>query len=58
MFYNVFICACGSESSDVPIQVFIVHEFSFTYIFNHINHGYSAAVLKKNICGYCGYFRS
>ena len=25
-----------------------VHEFSFTDIFNNINHGYKAALLKKN----------
>ena len=26
----------------------LVHEFSFTVIFNDINHGYRAAILKKN----------
>ena len=26
----------------------LVHEFSFTDIFNDINHGYRAAILKKN----------
>ena len=26
----------------------LVHEYSFTDIFNDINHGYRAAVLKKN----------
>ena len=26
----------------------LVHEFSITDIFDHINHGYRAAVLKKN----------
>ena len=26
----------------------LVHEFSFTYIFININHGYRAAILKKN----------
>ena len=25
-----------------------VHEFSFTCIFNDINHGYRAAIMKKN----------
>ena len=39
----------------------LVHEFSFTDIFNDINHGYRAAILKKNFfvaafilygCGY------
>ena len=25
----------------------LVHKFSFTYIFNNINHGYRAAILKK-----------
>ena len=27
----------------------LVHEFSFTAIFNVINHGYRAATLKKNL---------
>ena len=26
----------------------LAHEYSFTYIFNDINHGYKAALLKKN----------
>ena len=26
----------------------LVHKFSLTYIFNDINHGYRAAILKKN----------
>ena len=26
----------------------LVHEFSFTDIFNDINHGYKAALLKKD----------
>ena len=26
----------------------LVHEFSFTDVFNDINHGYRAAILKKN----------
>ena len=26
----------------------LIHEFSFTYIFNDINNGYRAAILKKN----------
>ena len=26
----------------------LVHEFFFTYIFNDINHGYKAVILKKN----------
>ena len=26
----------------------LVHEFSFTDIFSDINHGYRAAILKKN----------
>ena len=30
----------------------LVHEFSIIYIFNDINHGYRAATLKKNFCGY------
>ena len=29
----------------------LVHEFSFTDIFNDINHGYRAAILKKSLCG-------
>ena len=29
----------------------LVHEFSFTDIFNDINHGYRAAILKKNSSG-------
>ena len=33
----------------------LVHEFSFTDIFNDINHGYRAAILKKNLCG-CFHF--
>ena len=28
----------------------LVHEFSFTDIFNDSNHGYRAAILKKNSC--------
>ena len=27
----------------------LVHEFSFADIFNNINHGYRAAILKKKI---------
>ena len=33
----------------------LVHEFFFTYIFNVINHGYRAAILKKYLCN-CFHF--
>ena len=33
----------------------LVHEFSFTDIFNDINHGYRGAILKKILCG-CFHF--
>ena len=43
----------------------LTHEFSFTYIFNDINYGYKAALLKKkflwllsiymNVASYCYY---
>ena len=45
----------------------LVHEFSFTDIFNNINHGHQAALLKKNslwlfsfymdVASYCYYKR-
>ena len=49
-FYNVFIMCCCYKSSEVLIKMFSSWFFVFSsQIFsNDINHGYRAAILKKN----------
>ena len=55
---GVFVCRV-KERAQPPIVILqqanflnivheLVHEFSFAKIFNDINHGYRAALLKKN----------
>ena len=47
-YYNIFIRCFWLRIIRSPIKVYLVYEFTFTDVFNDINHGYRAAILKKS----------
>ena len=66
-FWQYIYCMLVTKNHRKIRSRCLVHEFSFTDIFNNINHGHQAALLKKNslwlfsfymdVASYCYYKR-